>query len=271
VASESPEIVLYDIRDIVQGDTEKITELIDVIQSETSGPWVNLDAIGGNISTPLDGVLIVLQTEQVHHEISSLLADQRESLSQARAEGKTVDLAAQARQEPVTEYYQLDTETAQDLFTLIPEFIAAGTWSSTVDRDGMPVKLNEAGIGSIRKVAAGRKILQLGGQPAQQSNMVDPGLSSNAEDNASGTNKSVTMPDILVVPQSVLIITHKRSVHRQIRDFLQKLAEGSVDRPSVNGGFGGGGFLGGGGFMGGGGIGGLGGAGGGFYSVKTSN
>jgi hypothetical protein len=237
------EIVLYDISDLVSDDAEVISELLDVIQEETSGPWQNLDGIGGSFTRPLDGLLIIRHTEQVQHEIASLLADHRASLAQAKAEGKTPDLAAQARHAPITQHYQLDTETAEDVLTLIPEFVASGTWSSTVDRDGNPVKLSDTGIGSIRKVAAGRKILQHGSQAEEQSQVADSNQSGNVENKPAGVNEHAASTDVLVIPQSVLIITHKRSVHQQIREFLKKLEQGSTEDSGAGAGSGGGGFF----------------------------
>lgn len=52
--------------------------LIDLVQNETSGPWFDLDGIGGTVSEHVPSMsLIVRQTRQTHDDIYSLLVDLR--------------------------------------------------------------------------------------------------------------------------------------------------------------------------------------------------
>ena len=52
--------------------------LIDLVQNETSGPWFDLDGIGGTVSEHIPSMsLIVRQTRQNHDDIYSLLVDLR--------------------------------------------------------------------------------------------------------------------------------------------------------------------------------------------------
>ena len=59
----------------------KTTALIafaEVIQETTSGPWLYIDGIGGTISY-MDDQLIVMQTDNCHREIASILRQWREN------------------------------------------------------------------------------------------------------------------------------------------------------------------------------------------------
>jgi hypothetical protein len=178
---------------------------------------------------------------------------------------------------------------AGDLVSLLPELVASGTWRSTVASDGTVVELDPNGTGTIRKVALGQNWETLEGMLGSGGGFFDVPVLYQAISGGGGAAEPAAAdpnaPKFTPAPEAVLIITHKRSVHREIREFLRKLVSSSPSGEpqsggSGGGGFGGGGFLGGGGgFGGGGGIGGggiggggigrIGGAGGGFYSVTT--
>lgn len=256
--------VVYDAHDIVQEDTMSSEDLADLIMAQTEGPWVEIDGVGGVLARPVPNLFVIRQTQRVHDEVRRLFAETRKAVADAQALGKPVDFESSLPDDVETKYYPMDADTADDLLTVLPEAVAPGTWAnSNVDAQGQPLNLQTFGEGTIRKVAAGHKVLHLGGQQVAQSQIAD-----NVDAKPAGGDAADGNARVLVVPQAVLIITQKRSVHRQIREFLQKLSEGSED--NAGRGPGGGGFIGGAGAMGGtggfgGGLGGGSFGGGGFF------
>ena len=53
-----------------------MSTLISTVQTVTSGPWLDIDGVGGSLA-PLDGLLVVRQTEAVQTEIRALLDNLR--------------------------------------------------------------------------------------------------------------------------------------------------------------------------------------------------
>lgn len=231
VASEELETVVYEVSDIVQGDIDGSAALVAVIQNETAGPWFDLDGIGGTISTPVPDIFVVRQTTAVHEGIQQIISVQRSAA--ARSTDSAGALALE-RQKPEVRYYRLDAETAEDLLESLPKLVAPGTWGSTVTANGNEVQLSQDGIGSIRKISSGRRVLHVTHKTTEGS--------------------TAAVSELLVIPQATLVISHTRSAHRDIQSELRRIVSQQpgdfvTDDPGM-------GFFGGGGF---------GGSGGGFF------
>lgn len=118
--------VAYDVRDLTDAGFNS-PEQIDVLQRETSGPWLNQQGEGGKISAPLPGMLVVSQTHRVHDEITVLLAAMRKRIAESPPSRPTP--AKPGPDEVVVRFYPIiDKDTASDLQKAIPSFVAPETW-----------------------------------------------------------------------------------------------------------------------------------------------
>lgn len=110
--------------------------MIDIVQAQSSGSWVNIDGSGGEIDAALAGYLMISQTTSVHHEIAELLSQLR-AIEQPELDPK----------EFIVRCYQADAAMAADLTNTLPELVGAGTWYDADDPDSQ-----EAGrIFSVRR------------------------------------------------------------------------------------------------------------------------
>lgn len=115
---------VYDVRDLCR-DNDESNSLMDAIQSATSGEWMDIDGIGGEISFPKSGVMVVRQTEQLHYELLTLLENYRTALRNSRPrESDEPDPS-----EVLTRYYRMDKFQATDLLLQLPQIIRPGTWN----------------------------------------------------------------------------------------------------------------------------------------------
>jgi hypothetical protein len=83
---------------------------------------------------------------------------------------------------------------------------------------GEVLPLNPDGVGTLRKVANGRRAVHAPKAPNQQAQAADEG--ENVDDDP-------TTPDVLVIPQTTLIIRQSRHVHMQVAAELQKIVGSS--------------------------------------------
>ena len=83
-AEERLVATLYDVRDLEQSNYT-MPVLVNLLQNETSGPWVNVDGTGGGIEAPLQGLLVVRQTQKVREQIADILADLRKQIAEGPA------------------------------------------------------------------------------------------------------------------------------------------------------------------------------------------
>jgi hypothetical protein len=98
---------IHDTRDLVD---EKYTGtgLIDLLQNETSGPWQKMDGTGGTTDQPLDGMLVLRQTERVHNEVAAILADLRKEIADSSKPEKKEPADPQA---VTTKFYPLNANS----------------------------------------------------------------------------------------------------------------------------------------------------------------
>lgn len=188
--------VIYNVKDIADSESA-MKQLEQAIYVATPGPWSHRDGTGGDTSTHPPGTLIIRQNEKNHQEIEKLLQHQRR---ESDRDVKIKPLPAK----PETRRYSMDADTAADLLTSLPEFVAPETWKGE----------NSKGEGTIRKVANGRIFVKHPVPAADQKKKPEQ------KESEKPPAPETTEPHVVVVPQAVLIIRQSREVHQQIEQFL---------------------------------------------------
>ncbi len=222
-ADEKLTTVIYHVKDIA--DTPSgMDQLREAIYTATEGLWMQIDGTGGEmIAFDKLGTLVVRQREPVHQGIIELLQNQRRKPA---GEIKLQPLPPRIQ----TKMYRMNAQTAEDLLTTLPEFIAPETWQDAKMK----------GLGSIRRVAAGQTFVKYPDAPTPQRNSKLAQAQPNEAAAETPPAKAEPKPQYIVVPQAVLIIRQTKEVHREISKFLLNLLPGE----NFNGtGFGGGGFF----------------------------
>ena len=206
--------VVYDVGDLTLQSTCRMASLHDTILNQTSGPWFDLDGVGGTIETAGD-LLVIRQTQRVHAEVRTLLADLRAGIDESSDNGWEDCFPIELE----THYYRVDTDVADELISRIPQLVAPGTWASTVNQQGETVQLEPDGVGTIDRMVGGRRLIGLQAAP-----------STNDDENAKRSDsaqKQTATP--VVIPRRVLIIQHCITVHEQLSTLMNK-----IDPPSSN-------------------------------------
>ena len=205
-------IVVYDVSDLCGNQTEA-DALNGAITDQTKGPWVITDGKGGEIVFPKPQVMVISTDEDGHQEVQQLLAAYREALKLSKPrEVEDKD------SEVTTQFYKLDTNIAEVLVESLPDLIDEEIWNvENADDDE---------IGRIQ-------------------------LFPSKAEFRSSTGQGSTNSTSVLVPQSVLVITHQRRAHREIQYYIDRVTQGDPREAIGNGGYGG---MGGGGFGGGGGF-----------------
>jgi len=217
-AADFQKTAVYDVRDLCRNGDEA-NALTEAIQTQTTGPWADVDGDGGAIAFPRTGTMMVRHAERGLREVADLLATYRKALTVSkRRKRDVVD-----PQEVITRYYRMDEKIAADLEQRLPQLVQPETWK-TGQRPKAP--------GTILKVASQPEFLDTRGQRIQA---------------VATAGKTVQVQALL--PRAVLIVRQTRAVHKEIAKIIHRIEQG--DAPETdNGGLGGGGF-GGGGFGGG--------------------
>lgn len=226
-AEEKRSTVIYNLQDLSDSESG-LKQLSEAILTVTEGPWMEVDGTGGDIIAFPPHTLIVRQREIVHQEIVKLL----ENLRRPDGKIKLPPLPPQI----ITQVYRMNADTAEDLLTTLPEFVAPGTWQDEKSKDT---------TGTIRKVAAGQTFVKY---PDTKGEKPAAPAQPKPEDKPAEKPSADKEPDpqYIVVPQAVLIIRHTKEVHREIDGFLQSfLPFGSYSAGQPLGGptGGGGGFF----------------------------
>lgn len=206
---------VFDVRDLCRDEQESY-ELINAIQSQTSGPWLDVDGDGGVIVFAKTGTMVLRHTEQNLQAVTELLERYRTALKMSKPRPRNII----DPNEIVPRYYRMNTETADDLVRLLPELVAPDTWKSEQKPDAKAYIVKSASAPEV--TASGSK-----GDAA----------------NAAGA---------VLIPQSVLIVHQTRKLHDEVAEVIHRVQFG--DAANMGGKFFGGGM--GGGGMGGGGFGG---------------
>ena len=232
MANEHLHSVVYDIRKIHEPQ-----ELVDAVMFLTDGNWEQVDGLGGTLSVTENGLLIVRQTDSVHRQIASILNlhNGQPSKTGTRPVKRTLE----------TRFYRVPSETAEDLITALPSFVAPDTWQIAGSSDSPK---NTEAAGTIRKVAVGQKAVQL---PGPETASLEPATESSTGAARKNDQKPVLepKPEYMLVSESVLIIKQTAVIHNKIDEFLRSLdlADSALGqkfgRGSSGGGIGGGGMF----------------------------
>lgn len=214
-AEELFKTAIYDVRDLCR-DSDESKALTDAIQDQTSGPWFDLDGIGGTISFPKPGAMVIRHTEQQLFEILDLLETYRAALRLSKPrEHKGIDM-----NEFITTYYRVEADIADDLVNVLPVLVRPDTWRSEVAPDAK---------GTILKVASKSDLRDVYGRT------VVAAPERNEQDRSA-----------LVVAQSVLIIHQSRVAQDEIAKVIHRVQEGDATGGAMGGMMGGMGGFGGG-------------------------
>ncbi len=87
IAHAHTKTAIYDVRDLCRDDDESRgleNAILNATGGESDGPWMDIDGMGGTISFPKPGSMVVRQTEQVHQELLTLLENYRTALRNSR-------------------------------------------------------------------------------------------------------------------------------------------------------------------------------------------
>ncbi len=150
--------------------------------------------------------MVVKQIEKVHQEIERLF----ESLRKGEVQ------LPPAPTQVITQIYHMNADTAEDLLTTLPEFVAAGTWQD---------EKYKTGAGTIRKVAAGQTFVKYPGAETAEIQQPKP-MAAEGKPTEKPLVEKTPEPQYIVVPQAVLIIRQTKEVHREIESFLRTLLPG---------------------------------------------
>lgn len=188
--AESPlKSAVYDVRDLCRDDDEAAA-LQAAIQSQTDGPWFEVDGIGGVVVFARPGVLVVRHTERSLNQVGDLLTKYRSALRVS----KRRDRGAERSREVVTRYYRMHDATAADLVTLLPRLVSPESWNS---------EANAEAPGTILKLASPPSLLGRG----------DGGKDKPGAQTA-------------IVSNAVLIVRQRRDVHDEIAEVVRRVEQG---------------------------------------------
>lgn len=222
-AFETLNTVVYDVRDL-DDNAGQLEQLEAAIEATNDGPWMVRDGDGGVLLLPGGGRMVVRQTDEGHREIRQLLVAQRRAATLGKtfdATGteltRTKDSIRASRRGPIEKrFYRVPSETADDLLTVLPASIDTVTWSNAAMFGEGPNL--EKSLGTIVKVEVGQKVVRLS----------DAAVKNGRQMKAAGNNAAAGIgaaagANVLVVPESVLIIEQTPAIHDKIEKFLQKL------------------------------------------------
>jgi hypothetical protein len=216
-ADELEKTAVFDVRDLCR-DEQESAALIRAILSQTKGPWMQEDGVGGAVVAPKTGVLVVRQRESGLQEVLDLLQTYRQALLAS----KPRDTDDVDPDEIITRYYRMHAAVADGLAQALPQLVPSQNWrtANRPEAAGSIVK-----VASAPELIAGKAIVLL----------------------AQGNDPEV---QALVVSRAVLIIAQTRAVHDEIARVIRRVQEGDliVDESDGAGGMGMGGM---GGFGGG--------------------
>lgn len=215
MANEELHAVLYDVSDVFIG--EDAEAFLAAFQGTTDGEWEDIDGAGGRaLALPQSGRILVHQTDLVHAQIRDMIAWARNTQGDGdEARKARAEAAAQSAQKLITRFYKMDRDSAEDLLTLLPEVIDTQSWKSDKNPRG----------GFIRKVAAGRRIIEVKGNALSGQGQVGGTNPANKKQPAkkNATPRPVQPKTSVVIPEAILVIRQTQNVHRKVEKFLNDL------------------------------------------------
>ncbi len=211
-AESNLKTAVYDVRDLC-GTWEQSDALVNAIHSQTVDSWLTYGTGEGTLDFPMPGVMAVRNTEVLHNQVLGLLTMYR----QAIAESGEGDHGGALDEEIVTYYYRLPANVAIELYSKLPQLVAAGSWGRNNDA-------NSELPGRIVVLESPPELI---------------GRGNRSVINVGETNAQ----NVMVVPQKVLRITQTRANHLEIARFLEQVRSGQEPELDRRLGFGGGGGL----------------------------
>ncbi|MBC8291341.1 MAG: hypothetical protein H8E37_13650, partial [Planctomycetes bacterium] len=218
IANENLHAVLYDVSDVFIG--EDVEAFLAAFQGTTDGMWEEIEGSGGrSLALPQSGRILVHQTDLVHAQIRDMIAWSRNTQGgDEEARKARADAAAHSAQKLITRFYKMDRDSAEDLLTLLPEVVDPASWKTDRNPRG----------GILRKVAAGRRIIEvkgnaLSGQGQIGGGFVDPPRNKKQPAKKDTTPKPPEIKTSVVIPEAILVIRQTQNVHRKVEKFLNDL------------------------------------------------
>lgn len=142
---------VYVVDDILAAGQVDSDSLIDMLMTQTSGPWFDIDAEGGTIGMWLRPTLVVRQTRKVHAEIAAILIELRQGLAKRKPDGKK---QAKDTDEVVLVTYDWTNiaDDGEQLLTAIKTMVAPKTWTDSDNGGVVLVVGNNLVVRQPRKI-----------------------------------------------------------------------------------------------------------------------
>ena len=229
VADSTISVVIYDVADITGDNPDQMERLISVVMDQTEGPWEQIDGVGGTTVTIMPGTFACLQTPRTQAEVPIVLDTLRQSLAVSSGDRKYLLETLEEPTKLETRFYRMDSAAAVDVARLIPSVIETSSWKPVVDDGGGSgfggvAKPEPNQVGTIRRIAAGRMLLQLDtGALADPQGDSTPNAGDSQAEPSEAEELNTSESNVIVVPQSILIVTHKPAVQRKIKQLLTSL------------------------------------------------
>jgi hypothetical protein len=112
IAADRLENVVYDLRDIIGDDPSAPPAFVDILYTQTSGPWFHVDGIGGTVVFPVPWLAIIRQSAASQAQVRNLIADLRVTAARVGQAGATHPANVFDPQLEVR-YYQLDRNSGR--------------------------------------------------------------------------------------------------------------------------------------------------------------
>lgn len=128
-ADEKLFTAVFNVRDFVEAEYD-VLSLVDAIQGQTTGPWIDVDGAGGTITDPIPGTLIVRQTWNVLQETAMLLDELRATLKEETPGGRLPKIV-DGPDGMVVKHYFITSLPIEDVRDAIPKFVAPVSWKAS--------------------------------------------------------------------------------------------------------------------------------------------
>lgn len=109
--------ILYNVEDLLQ--VMEAYQIEDLILKQTSGEWVDMDGVGGEVDLMPSGYLIVSNTRSSHESVRQMLAKLREVVRIPDADDPNAI---------VSRNYHLSATLAEDLAPALKKLVAPDSW-----------------------------------------------------------------------------------------------------------------------------------------------
>lgn len=207
-------VVAYNVGDLISTSVSSGQLMQAILQSVNDDQWEIINGEGGTMTMMNTGnVLLIKQTDRAHAKINEIF-------NQLRKNKHDPDIAANDSSTPepkmITKDYRMPKDVAANLMTALPKLVSPGKWTDTGREDSPTIEM----IAS-KPVIENVQGLVSGGSDEVRVLSATTNSSKNPDKNDADGSKQVQ--SIVSRPRSSLVIRQTPEIHRQIRDFLQKL------------------------------------------------